>query len=91
MVTELAKSRQPAVRNNLLLALTDMCMHYTLLVDTHLGKVAACMQDPHPLVRKQAVALMACLLQREFVKWRGPLFVQYASLTCRPVECSVHL
>jgi hypothetical protein len=83
MVTQLGRSTLPAVRNNILLALSDMCMQYTLLVDSHLGKIAACMQDAHPLVRKQALALMASLLQREFVKWRGPLFVQCASpYTC---------
>ena len=82
MVQQLARSKLPAVRANLLLALADMCMQYTLLVDTHMGEVAATMRDKHPLVRKQALALMALLLKREFVKWRGPLFVQ-----CAPMHC----
>jgi condensin-2 complex subunit D3 len=79
MVLQLSSSNIPATRNNILLALSDMCMQYTLLVDSHLGRVAGSMRDPHPLVRKQALALMASLLQREFVKWRGPLFVQFAA------------
>lgn len=91
MVAEVASSRLPAVRNNVLLALSDMCMQYTLLVDAHLGRVAAAMHDPHPLVRKQALALMASLLQREFVRWRGPLFVQCAPslLTCSQAPSTV--
>eukprot|EP00892_Ulva_mutabilis_P001643 jgi/Ulvmu1/1147/UM107_0021.1 len=77
LVQELARSKSPAVRNNALLALCDICQQSTALVDTHLRQVAACMRDPHPLLRKQALALLAGLLQKEFVKWRGPLFVQY--------------
>jgi non-SMC mitotic condensation complex subunit 1 len=101
MVAQLARSPHPAVRNNVLLALCDMCMQYTLLVDAHLGTIAAAMQDPHPLVRKQALALLASLLQREFIKWRGPLFVQCAPFqpsnmlthTCAPlrIQCVSHL
>lgn len=75
---ELQRSVSPAVRNNALLALCDICQQSSSLVDTHLRQVAACMRDPHPLLRKQALALLAGLLQKEFVKWRGPLFVQCA-------------
>lgn len=87
MVSQLSSSTLPAVRNNILLVLSDMCMQYTLLVDPHLGKLAASMNDSHPLVRKQTLALMASLLQREFVKWRGPLFVQCAPLRSGPRRC----
>lgn len=84
---ELASSQCPAVRNNALIALCDICQQSTSLVDTHLRQVAAGMRDPHPLLRKQALALLAGLLQKEFVKWRGPLFVQYAPLPS-PAACA---
>ena len=52
------------VRNNILVALADWCMRYTGVVDAHVGSLAACLADPHALVRKQALALLACLLSK---------------------------
>lgn len=34
-------------------ALADLVMHYTALVDAHVGRLAACIRDPHELVRTQ--------------------------------------
>lgn len=31
-------------------------------------------RDRHELVRRQALALLANLLMKDYVKWRGPLF-----------------
>ena len=52
------------VRNNIVVALTDMTVQYTALVDGHVPKLAACLADPHELVRRQALALLASLLSR---------------------------
>lgn len=52
------------VRNNIMLALADMCIQYTALVDSHVQKLALCLGDPHELVRKQALALLANLLSK---------------------------
>jgi condensin-2 complex subunit D3 len=41
------------VRLNCLVALADLCVHYTALVDGHLGRLASLVADPHPLVRQQ--------------------------------------
>ena len=52
------------VRNNILVALTDWCMSFTGVVDSHVAQLAACLADPYPLLRKQALALLACLLSK---------------------------
>lgn len=52
------------VRNNIMVALTDMTVQYTALVDAHVPRLAACLVDPHELVRRQTLALLASLLSR---------------------------
>lgn len=47
-----------------MLALADMCIQYTALVDSHIQKLAGCLSDPNELVRKQALALLANLLSK---------------------------
>lgn len=79
LVAELKRNASPAVRANAMLALSDIAAIQTMLVDVHLKEVTVAVRDPHPLLRKQALSLLAGLLQKEFLKWRGPLFVQCAS------------
>ena len=52
------------MRNNILVALADWCMRFTGVVDSHVARLAACLADPHPLLRKQGLALLACLLSK---------------------------
>ena len=47
-----------------MVALADLCIQYTALVDTHVPRLAACLADPHELVRRQALALLANLLSK---------------------------
>lgn len=58
------------VRNNIMVALSDLTVRYTALVDAHVPRLAACLGDPHELVRRQALALLASLLSR--VRARSP-------------------
>ncbi|WIA29655.1 hypothetical protein OEZ86_012141 [Tetradesmus obliquus] len=76
-VQELGRSSSPVVRNNILVALSDMLIQYTALVDAHMPRLAACIRDRHELVRRQALALLANLLMKDYVKWRGPLFHRF--------------
>lgn len=50
------------VRSNIMVALVDLCMHRTALVDPHVPRLAACIADPHPLLRRQALAFLSHLL-----------------------------
>ncbi|KAG2440678.1 hypothetical protein HYH02_010257 [Chlamydomonas schloesseri] len=73
MVQEMSTSPSPAVRSVLLVAVADMVVQYTGLADGHVARLAAAVRDPHELVRRQALALLANLLLRDYVKWRGAL------------------
>jgi condensin-2 complex subunit D3 len=76
-VHELGRARPPACRNNIMVALADLVVAHTALVDAHVPKLAACIRDPHELVRRQALALLANLLLKDYVKWRGALFHRF--------------
>lgn len=65
------------MRNNLVVALSDLCMHYTALVGSHIPRLAACLADSHSLVRRQALALLANLLNKVGT------FTCIASVKCR--------
>lgn len=69
LVQQLKAAKAPAVRNNIMVALADLCVQYTALVDTHLPRLAACLSDPNELVRRQALALLANLLQKVTHVW----------------------
>ena len=69
MVQELSKGDVADVRNNILVALVDLCVRYTALVDPHVLRLAACLRDDCELVRRQALVLLASLLQRDYLKW----------------------
>ncbi|CAI5515736.1 unnamed protein product [Closterium sp. Naga37s-1] len=73
---ELQRSPLPSVRNNLVIILTDLCVRYTALVDPHVPCISACLRDPCELVRRQTLVLLAGLLQRDYVKWRGALVLR---------------
>lgn len=74
-----AVAAPPAVRNNCLLVLGDLCVRYTSVVDRHLPALAACLADPHPLLRRHGVQLLGRLLASEYVKLRAPLFYRLAA------------
>ena len=76
-IQELSRAASPAVRNNIVVALADLVIQYTALVDAHIPRLAACLRDPNELVRTQALGLLANLLQKDYLKWRGPLFMRF--------------
>ncbi|GIL80353.1 hypothetical protein Vretifemale_9598 [Volvox reticuliferus] len=73
LVQEMSGSPSPVVRTNLLVGLADMVVQFTGLADAYVGRLADMVRDPHELVRRQALALLANLLLRDYVKWRGVL------------------
>ncbi|XP_065863666.1 uncharacterized protein [Euphorbia lathyris] len=76
-VQELDKSDSAALRNNLIVTMTDFCVRYTALVDCYISKITKCLRDPCELVRRQTFILLSRLLQRDYVKWRGVLFLRF--------------
>ncbi|XP_031114102.1 condensin-2 complex subunit D3 isoform X2 [Ipomoea triloba] len=76
-VQELEKSDCAALRNNIVVMMADFCVRHTSLVDCYLSKITKCLRDSCELVRRQTFILLARLLQRDYVKWRGVLFLRF--------------
>ncbi|XP_042064167.1 condensin-2 complex subunit D3-like [Salvia splendens] len=76
-VQELEKSDSATVRNNIVVMMADFCVRYTAMVDCYMSKITKCLRDPCELVRRQTFILLGRLLQRDYVKWRGLLFLRF--------------
>ena len=76
-VQELEVTDSSAVRNNIMVAMIDFCVQYTALVDGGIAKLTKSLRDSCELVRRQAFILLARLLQRDYVKWKGMLFHRF--------------
>ncbi|GAA0144232.1 chromatin/chromatin-binding, or -regulatory protein [Lithospermum erythrorhizon] len=76
-VQELEKSENAAQRNNIVVMMADFCVRYTALVDCYMSKITKCLRDPCELVRLQTFILLSRLLQRDYVKWKGILFLRF--------------
>ncbi|KAG0474115.1 hypothetical protein HPP92_015972 [Vanilla planifolia] len=74
---ELEKSDCAALRNNILVVMIDFCVRYTALVDCYIPKITMTLRDPCEVVRRQTFILLSRLLQRDYVKWRGVLFLRF--------------
>lgn len=74
---ELEITDSPAIRNNIMVAMSDFCVRYTALVDGCIPKLTKSLRDPCELVRRQTFILLARLLQRDYVKWKGVLFYRF--------------
>ncbi|XP_044174621.1 condensin-2 complex subunit D3-like isoform X3 [Acropora millepora] len=77
LARELETSNDPAIRNNVIVVMCDLCVRYTSLVDRYIPNIAACLKDSAPLVRRQTLTLLTHLLQEDFVKWKGALFYRF--------------
>ncbi|KAA8527448.1 hypothetical protein F0562_034837 [Nyssa sinensis] len=76
-VQELEKSNCASLRNNIVVMMADFCVRYTALVDCYISKITKCLCDPCEIVRRQTFILLSRLLQRDYVKWRGVLFLRF--------------
>ncbi|KAL9232809.1 hypothetical protein vseg_007874 [Gypsophila vaccaria] len=76
-VQELEKSECAALRNNIVVMMADFCVRYTALVDCYIAKITRCLRDSCELVRRQTFILLSRLLQTDYVKWRGVLFLRF--------------
>ncbi|XP_076925854.1 condensin-2 complex subunit CAP-D3-like [Bidens hawaiensis] len=76
-VQEMEKSDIASLRNNIVVMMTDFCVRYTALVDCYIPNITKCLRDSCELVRRQTFTLLCRLLQRDYVKWRGVLFLRF--------------
>ena len=64
-------TQDPAMKNNIMYALTDMCVRYASLVDPLLPQMTTCLKDKFLSVRKTTLILLIHLLQEDYLKIRG--------------------
>ncbi|KAJ3681372.1 hypothetical protein LUZ60_015861 [Juncus effusus] len=76
-VQELERSNLPELRNNIMVAMADFCVRYTALVDGYIARITKSLRDPCEVVRRHTFILLSRLLQRDYVKWRGVLFLRF--------------
>lgn len=76
-VQELERSDMATLRNNIMIAMADFYVRYTALVDCYMSKITKSLRDPCEVVRRQTFILLSKLLQRDYVKWRGVLFLRF--------------
>ncbi|XP_062203117.1 uncharacterized protein LOC133905370 [Phragmites australis] len=76
-VQELERSDLATLRNNIMIAMADFYVRYTALVDCYVSKITKSLRDPCEVVRRQTFILLSKLLQRDYVKWRGVLFLRF--------------
>lgn len=74
MVRELDHCKDPAVRNNVVVVMTDLCVRHPNLIQPYLPTIASCLRDPTVMVRRQTVTLLTRLLKEDYIKLRGALF-----------------
>jgi len=74
------------IRSNVIVILGDLCRRYTNMIDPHMDVICACLSDPSVLVRRHALVLLTGLLQEDYIKWRGSLFVRYLMCAADPNE-----
>jgi len=81
---ELNTSNNEVIRSNVVVILGDLCRRYTNLIDRHLNTMSSCLSDPSPLVRRHALVLLTGLLQEDYIKWKGTLFVRFLACIVDP-------
>ena len=70
----LATTTDIAIKNNILYALTDMCVRYASLVDPLLPQMTACLKEKSLIVRRTTLTTIINLLQEDYLKLTGSLF-----------------
>ncbi|EPS69805.1 hypothetical protein M569_04957, partial [Genlisea aurea] len=67
-VQELETSDCDALRNNIVVLMSDFCVRYTAMVDCYMPMITKCLRDPCELVRRQTFILLSRLLQVWYVE-----------------------
>mmetsp|Transcript_34803 Transcript_34803/g.75882 ORF Transcript_34803/g.75882 Transcript_34803/m.75882 type:complete len:1483 (+) Transcript_34803:46-4494(+) len=74
------------VRNNALIVLGDLCVHYTSLVDRFVPCMTDLLRDENELLRKQASMILASLLAEDFIKFRGSIMLRFLYVLSDPSD-----
>merc|ERR1719335_1661818 len=74
------------VRNNILIVLGDLCIHYTSLVDRFVPFISDLLRDRNELLRKQASMMLSALLSEDFIKFRGSIMLRFFYMLSDPSD-----
>lgn len=74
MARELETCSSPAVRNNIIVVMSDLCVRYPSTANRYLPTLALGLRDASSLVRRQTLALLTRLLTEDYVKLREGIF-----------------
>mmetsp|Transcript_90793 Transcript_90793/g.228334 ORF Transcript_90793/g.228334 Transcript_90793/m.228334 type:complete len:1521 (-) Transcript_90793:289-4851(-) len=85
-VLHLSTSESFVVRNNVLIVLGDLCIHYTSLVDRFVPCMTGLLRDTNELLRKQAAMILASLLAEDFIKLRGSILLRFLYVLSDPSD-----
>eukprot|EP01071_Lankesteria_metandrocarpae_P014940 Lankesteria_metandrocarpae@DN9165_c0_g1_i1.p1 len=72
-VGHLSANEHPVVKNNVLVAMSDLCVQHALMFDKYLPYMSACLADSTAFIRKRTLALLAGLVSSDYVKLKGRL------------------
>merc|ERR1712042_275661 len=78
----LATSSDPAIKNNIMLALADMCVRYASLVDPLLPQMTTCLKDTTLVVRRTTLTTLVHLLQEDYIKMTSSIFFRILQTLC---------
>uniref|UniRef100_A0A915AMC9 Condensin complex subunit 1 C-terminal domain-containing protein n=1 Tax=Parascaris univalens TaxID=6257 RepID=A0A915AMC9_PARUN len=78
-VKQLVENPDCCIRNNIVVVVCDLCIRYTLLIDRYSAIIALSLRDRSKLVRKQALALLTCLIKEQYIRWEGQIMYRLVS------------
>mmetsp|Transcript_50833 Transcript_50833/g.111287 ORF Transcript_50833/g.111287 Transcript_50833/m.111287 type:complete len:1383 (-) Transcript_50833:157-4305(-) len=76
-VLHLHEKENFVVRNNVLLVLSDLAIHYTAMVDRFVPHLSDCIRDPNELLRKQSLMALSSLVAEDFIKFKGSILLRF--------------
>ncbi|KAL1122978.1 hypothetical protein AAG570_003302 [Ranatra chinensis] len=65
---------QSSVKINTVVALSDLCVRFTSLIEAYLGDMCVCLRDTDIVVRTNTLTYLTQLIQEDFLKLRYPFF-----------------
>uniref|UniRef100_A0A915CTU7 Condensin complex subunit 1 C-terminal domain-containing protein n=1 Tax=Ditylenchus dipsaci TaxID=166011 RepID=A0A915CTU7_9BILA len=86
-IRQLKVNHDHFVRNNIVVAVCDLCIRYTLLVDRYCTILASCLKDRSVLVRHQTLMLLTNLIKEQFLKWEGSIIYRFVTALLDPERC----
>ncbi|KAK3919310.1 Condensin-2 complex subunit D3 [Frankliniella fusca] len=76
----LSLTKESALKNNIIICLTDLCIRHTSLGDELLPDMCVCLKDTLQPVRQNTLKLLIQLVQEDYIKMRDNLTFHFLSM-----------